>query len=59
MHIFKDQMYVEKLVPQGGAKQREPIIFVHGQAQTGTVSLNPYFPSWVRAHALPYSMNAE
>ncbi|KAL8825380.1 MAG: hypothetical protein Q9191_004453 [Dirinaria sp. TL-2023a] len=36
MHLFTDQMYVEKLVPQGGAKHQEAIIFIHGQAQTGT-----------------------
>lgn len=36
--IFRNQMYVEKLVPVGGAKQRTPIVFIHGQAQTGSVS---------------------
>lgn len=39
MHLFTDQMYVEKLVPRGGAKQKDPIIFIHGTAQTGAVSL--------------------
>lgn len=37
MHVIKNQMYVEELVPAGGPMQRYPIIFVHGQAQTGTV----------------------
>ena len=49
MHIFKDQMYVEKLVPQGGARQRAPIIFIHGQAQTGTVSMTAHLISADRA----------
>ncbi|KAF4972717.1 hypothetical protein FSARC_782 [Fusarium sarcochroum] len=39
-HIFRDQMYVEKLVPFLGATQDEPIVFIHGQAQTGTNFLN-------------------
>ncbi|KAJ3543704.1 hypothetical protein NM208_g3431 [Fusarium decemcellulare] len=38
--IFRDQMYVEKLVPAKGAKQKTPIVFIHGQAQTGTNFLN-------------------
>ena len=41
MHFFKDQMYVEQLVPPGGITQKEPIVFIHGQAQTGTVSVAP------------------
>lgn len=36
--IFRDQMYVERLSPAGGAKREAPIVFIHGQAQTGTVS---------------------
>jgi hypothetical protein len=37
--IFRDQMYVEKLVPaaDGIAMKQTPIVFIHGQAQTGTV----------------------
>ncbi|KAI4092117.1 MAG: hypothetical protein LQ339_007990 [Xanthoria mediterranea] len=38
MHVIKNQMYVERLEPTGGARMRYPIVFVHGQAQTGTVS---------------------
>lgn len=38
-HLFADQMYVEKLTPQGGASKPHPIVFIHGQAQTGTVRL--------------------
>ena len=38
MHFLRNQMYVESLVPQGGVTQKDPIIFVHGQGQTGTVS---------------------
>lgn len=36
-HVLVDQMYVEKLVPAGGATKRHPIVFIHGQAQTATV----------------------
>ncbi|KAK1141910.1 hypothetical protein N8T08_008423 [Aspergillus melleus] len=39
-HLFADQMYVEKLIPQGGASKPHPIVFIHGQAQTGTNWLN-------------------
>jgi hypothetical protein len=39
--VFRDQMYVERLLPVEGAKKETPIVFIHGQAQTGTVS-NPY-----------------
>lgn len=38
-HIFRDQMYVEKLVPSSGATKKTPIVFIHGQAQTGSVRL--------------------
>ena len=34
---YRDQMYIEKLLPVGGATQKSPIILIHGQAQTGTV----------------------
>ncbi|KAL8670911.1 MAG: hypothetical protein Q9168_004578 [Polycauliona sp. 1 TL-2023] len=40
MHVIKDQMYVERLQPVGGARMRYPLVFVHGQAQTGTNWLN-------------------
>ncbi|KAM0322192.1 hypothetical protein ACHAQA_009682 [Verticillium albo-atrum] len=39
-HIFRDQMYVEKLVPSGGVSQDTPIVLIHGQAQTGSNFLN-------------------
>lgn len=39
-HVFVDQMYVERLQPTGGIQHSTPIIFIHGQAQTGTVSSN-------------------
>lgn len=36
-HIFKDQMYMEKLEPAyPPANNSDPIVLVHGQAQTGT-----------------------
>ena len=38
MHLFKDQTYVENLTPSGGSRQKYPIVFIHGQAQSGTVS---------------------
>ncbi|KAB8077207.1 Alpha/Beta hydrolase protein [Aspergillus leporis] len=39
-HVFTDQMYVEKLTPTQGATKKHPIVFIHGQAQTGTNWLN-------------------
>ncbi|TDZ36828.1 putative secreted lipase [Colletotrichum spinosum] len=39
-HIFRDQMYVEKLLPVEGVSQETPIVLIHGQAQTGTNFLN-------------------
>lgn len=38
-HIFADQMYVEKLTPAAGVTKPYPIVFIHGQAQTGTVCI--------------------
>ncbi|KAF6830390.1 hypothetical protein CMUS01_07754 [Colletotrichum musicola] len=38
--IFRDQMYVEKLLPVGGVSQETPIVLIHGQAQTGSNFLN-------------------
>jgi hypothetical protein len=37
-HVFRDQMYVERLVPATGAWKDTPIVMIHGVAQTGTVS---------------------
>ncbi|KAF4446285.1 fusarubin cluster-esterase [Fusarium austroafricanum] len=39
-HIFRDQMYVEKLTPVKGAWKDTPIVMIHGMAQTGTNFLN-------------------
>ncbi|KAA8644968.1 hypothetical protein EYZ11_004483 [Aspergillus tanneri] len=39
-HLFSDQMYVEKLTPSGGVSKPHPVVFIHGQAQTGTNWLN-------------------
>ncbi|KAK2022320.1 alpha/beta-hydrolase [Colletotrichum zoysiae] len=39
-HIFRDQMYVEKLLPAFGVSQSTPIVLIHGQAQTGSNFLN-------------------
>lgn len=38
-HVFADQMYVEKLTPTAGSTKPHPIVFIHGQAQTGTVCI--------------------
>ncbi|KAL4945139.1 hypothetical protein BDV06DRAFT_231826 [Aspergillus oleicola] len=38
--LFHNQMYVEKLSPQGGSTQAYPIVILHGGAQTGTNFLN-------------------
>jgi hypothetical protein len=32
-------MYVEKLTPAAGVTKPHPIVFIHGQAQTGTVCI--------------------
>lgn len=37
-HIFQDQIYVEHLLPVHGVTQNHPIVFLHGSAQTATVS---------------------
>ena len=37
-HLFVNQMYVEKLTPVLPS-QKYPLVLIHGQAQTGTVSL--------------------
>jgi hypothetical protein len=37
-HVFRGQMYVEKLVPPKGPSKDTPIVLIHGVAQTGTVS---------------------
>ncbi|KAF2853232.1 alpha/beta-hydrolase [Plenodomus tracheiphilus IPT5] len=40
-HIFKDQMYVEKLSPSSTRHNKyNPIVLIHGQGQTGTNFLN-------------------
>lgn len=36
-HIFRDQMYVERLQPVDGPTNESPIVLIHGQGQTGTV----------------------
>ena len=40
-HIFKEQLYVEHLAPHTITKNH-PIVFIHGQAQTGTVSYHSF-----------------
>ncbi|KAF4308229.1 hypothetical protein GTA08_BOTSDO03847 [Botryosphaeria dothidea] len=39
-HTWTDQLYVEQLTPLAGITKENPIIFIHGQAQTGTNWLN-------------------
>lgn len=57
-HIFRDQMYVEKLLPTTGVSQDTPIVLIHGQAQTGSVSFADLSqrdpPS--RCHNIEYSL---
>lgn len=37
-HVLADQIYVEHLLPIGGSTQPQPLIMIHGSAQTATVS---------------------
>lgn len=39
-HILQGQMYVEKLTPAASCPQPYPLVFIHGQGQTGTNWLN-------------------
>ncbi|KAG6000178.1 hypothetical protein E4U21_005758, partial [Claviceps maximensis] len=39
-HIFREQMYVERLRPVDGIKHERPLVMIHGQGQTGTNFLN-------------------
>lgn len=39
-HIFEDQMYVEKLSPALSYPKQYPLVFIHGQGQSGTVSMS-------------------
>lgn len=39
-NIVRDQIFVEHLIPVGGPKKKYPLVFIHGQAQTGTVCAN-------------------
>lgn len=43
-NIFTNQTYVEKLTPAGGASKEHPIVFIHGNGQTGTVCQLPSLP---------------
>lgn len=38
-HYIVGQMYTEHLIPSNGVSQPYPIVFIHGGAQTGTVSI--------------------
>jgi hypothetical protein len=35
--LFANQLYVERLSPPAGSTHPYPLVFIHGQAQTGTV----------------------
>jgi len=48
-HIFKDQVYVEQLTPLNGPTKPHPIVFIHGQAQSGTVCVSPFTHSTTHA----------
>jgi hypothetical protein len=49
-HVVRDQMYAEKLLPVRGASQDLPIILIHSQGQTGTVSPRSFPPSHSLTH---------
>lgn len=36
-HVFQDQMYVERLSPTVDSPRPYPLVFIHGQGQSGTV----------------------
>jgi hypothetical protein len=38
-HRLHNQMYVERLQPVSGVARDNPIVLIHGQAQSGTVGL--------------------
>jgi len=40
-HLFENQMYVEHLTP-AEVSQPHPVVFMHGGAQSGTVSWPPF-----------------
>jgi hypothetical protein len=42
-HIFEESLYVEQLIPAGGVSKKYPLVFIHGQGLTGTVSLKSTF----------------
>ncbi len=44
-HLFSNQMYVEQLTPTNPC-QSYPLVFIHGQAQTGTVNLPNSTTEW-------------
>lgn len=43
-HTFREQMYVEHLAPIYAASHEYPLVFIHGQVQTGTVRANDSNP---------------
>lgn len=57
--IFRDQMYVEKLVPARGVTRTTPVVLIHGQAQTGTVSSFRSFAPLILFYPLPKRCSGE
>lgn len=43
-HVMKEQMFVEQLEPSSGSMRPHPLVFLHGNAQTGSVS--PQSPTY-------------
>lgn len=46
-HTFRAQMYVEHLAPLCAPSHPYPLVFIHWQAQTGTVDLIFLILRWV------------
>lgn len=45
-HVFTNQLYVERLQPAGGITKAAPVLLMHGNGQTGTVSARFHFDTY-------------
>lgn len=57
-HIRKGHIYVEHLTPVGGARKEYPLLFIHGQALSGTV-WTPYLLDASRSQYCPRSIGVD
>lgn len=55
-HIMKEQMFVEHLEPLSGSMRPCPLVFLHGNVQTGSVSLP--CPTHSAPLTLPHSLTS-